>query len=270
MTIETEYEIRMQGGYNVLKYPVKVAIADDNKEFVTIMQDHLSQQPNIELVGVAYDGEQILNIIKEREPDVVVLDIVMPLIDGIGVLEQIKLSQGKRPRIIALTAWGQETLVQRIVELGVDYYILKPFNLDVLTGRIKQLLATPERKVIPRATESRPVEVEVTNIIREIGIPAHIKGYQYVREAITMIVSDIEILGCVTKVLYPTVAQKYSTTPSRVERAIRHSIEVAWSRGNMDKINQLFGCTVNVDKGKPTNSEFMAMIADKLRIEMRA
>jgi len=254
----------------VTRRAIKVAIADDSKEFSSIMQEHLSQEPDIELVGVAYDGEQILNIIKEREPDVVVLDIIMPQLDGIGVLERIQLSGSKRPKIIALTALGQESLVQRIMELGVDYYLLKPLNLDMLTKRIKQLIGTPERTVIPRAIESRPVDFEVTDVIREIGIPAHIKGYQYLREAITMIVADNNFLGSVTKELYPTVAQKYSTTPSRVERAIRHSIEVAWNRGNIDLINQLFGCTVNKDKGKPTNSEFMAMIADKLRMEMRA
>jgi len=254
----------------VTRRAIKVAIADDSKEFSSIIQEHLSQEHDVELVGVAYDGEQILNIIKEREPDVVVLDIIMPQLDGIGVLERIQLSGSKRPKIIALTALGQESLVQRIMELGVDYYLLKPLNLDMLTKRIKQLIGTPERTVIPRAIESRPVDFEVTDVIREIGIPAHIKGYQYLREAITMIVADNNFLGSVTKELYPTVAQKYSTTPSRVERAIRHSIEVAWNRGNIDLINQLFGCTVNKDKGKPTNSEFMAMIADKLRMEMRA
>jgi len=250
--------------------PVKVAIADDNKEFTAIIQEHLEGQPDIELVGVAHNGEEILNIIKDSEPDVVVLDIIMPHLDGIGVLERIKLSAGYRPKIIALTALGQESLVSRIIELGVDYYLLKPFSVDVLTKRIKQLIGAPEQKTALRIIESRPVDVEVTNIIRELGIPAHIKGYQYLREAIAMIVADIDFLGAVTKELYPTVAEKFSTTPSRVERAIRHSIEVAWSRGNMEMINKLFGCTVNADKGKPTNSEFMALIADKLRMEMRA
>ena len=255
---------------------IKVAIADDSKELSSLLQEHLSRDPDIELVGVAYDGEQILNIVAEKDPDVVVLDIIMPHLDGIGVLERIRLSESKRPKIIALTALGQEGLVQRLIELGVDYYLLKPFNLDMLTKRIKQMAGDPERTVshqatsIPQVFESRPIDVEVTQVIREIGIPAHIKGYQYLREAITMLVADINFLGAVTKELYPTVAQKFSTTPSRVERAIRHSIEVAWNRGNMDMINQLFGCTVNMDKGKPTNSEFMAMIADKLRMQRRA
>ena len=253
------------------RFAIKVAIADDNKKFASIIYEHLSQQPGIELVGVAYDGEQILNIIEQREPDVVLLDIIMPHLDGIEVLERINLSPSKRPKIIALTALGQETLVQRIIELGVDYYLIKPFNLDVMTKRIKQLLGPLERTVIPLTViESCPVDAEVTTIIRNIGIPAHIKGYQYLREAITMIVGDSGFLGAVTKKLYPTVARKYSTTPSRVETAIRHSIEVAWNRRNKDMINGLYGYTINIDKGKPTNSEFMALVAEKLRMATNA
>ena len=254
----------------MIGHVIKVAIAGNNKEFFSIMREHLSQQPGIELVGVAYGGEQILNIIKEMEPDVVLLDIVMPHFDGMGVLERIKLFNSKRPKIISLIILGQETLDQHIIELGIDYYLLKPYNLDVITKRIKQLLGSPERTVIPRALASCPVDVEVTNFIHKIGIPAHLKGYQYLREAITMIVGNIGILGAVTKELYPAVARKYSTTPSRVETAIRHSIEVAWTRDNMDKINGLFQYTINMDKRRPTNLEFMALIADNIRMEMRA
>ncbi|MDU4960435.1 MAG: sporulation transcription factor Spo0A [Sporomusaceae bacterium] len=251
---------------------IKVAIADDNREFAEIMQEFLQQQPDIELVGIAFNGEEILNVIQEKKPDVLVLDIIMPHLDGIGVLERLNCSGEKRPKIIVLTALGQESVTQRVVELGADYYILKPFNMDVLLNRIRQLagIITSQRPAVAQAIKARPVDVEVTGIIREIGIPAHIKGYQYLRDAIMMIVNEIELLGAVTKVLYPMIADKYSTTPSRVERAIRHAIEVAWSRGNMDMINRIFGYTVKLEKGKPTNSEFMAMIADKLRMEMRA
>jgi two-component system response regulator (stage 0 sporulation protein A) len=256
----------------MIRETIKVAIADDNREFAGIMQEYLLQQPDIDLVGVAYNGEEILTIIGEKKPDVVILDIIMPHLDGIGVLERINASNEKRPKIIMLTAFGQESITQRVVELGADYYILKPFNMDVLASRIRQLASviTSQRPVVAQAIKARPLDVEVTNIIREIGIPAHIKGYQYLRDAIMMIISEIELLGAVTKVLYPMIAEKYSTTPSRVERAIRHAIEVAWSRGNMDMINRIFGYTVKLEKGKPTNSEFMAMIADKLRMEMRA
>jgi len=237
------------------------------------MNEYLSQQPDIEVVGVAYNGEQIISIIDEKKPDVVILDIIMPHLDGIGVLERINTTGGKRPKIIMLTAFGQETITQRVVELGADYYVLKPFNMEVLVSRIRQLagmITTQRPQVTAQAIKAKSVDVEVTNIIREIGIPAHIKGYQYLRDAIMMIISEIELLGAVTKVLYPMIAEKYSTTPSRVERAIRHAIEVAWNRGNIDMINRLFGYTVKLEKGKPTNSEFMAMIADRLRMEMRA
>ncbi|CQR74073.1 Stage 0 sporulation protein A [Sporomusa ovata DSM 2662] len=261
----------------MVRETIKVAIADDNKEFSDILQECLNREPDIELVGVAYNGEQILSIIEEKMPDVIILDIIMPHLDGLGVLERLNLSNNtKRPKIIMLTAFGQETITQRVVELGADYYVLKPFNMDVLISRIRQLagMISVTHPVTAAATmpvvKSRPIDVEVTNIIREIGIPAHIKGYQYLRDAIMMIVAEVELLGAVTKVLYPMIAEKYSTTPSRVERAIRHAIEVAWNRGNIEMINKIFGYTIKLDKGKPTNSEFMAMIADKLRMEMRA
>lgn len=249
---------------------IRVVIADDNREFSEIMQEYLNQQPDIDLVGVAYNGEEVLTLVSEHKPDIIVLDIIMPHLDGIGVLEQLNNMQIRRPKVIMLTAFGQENITQRVVELGADYYVLKPFNMDVLLNRIRQLSnnLTSQRPTSPFKVKT--LDVEVTNIIREIGIPAHIKGYQYLRDAIIMIVHEIELLGAVTKVLYPMIADKYVTTPSRVERAIRHAIEVAWNRGNIDMINRLFGYTVKVDKGKPTNSEFMAMIADKLRMEIRA
>lgn len=256
----------------MLRETIKVAIADDNRDFADIMQECLGQQADINLVGVAFNGEEILTIIDEKKPDVIILDIIMPHLDGIGVLERINAMSGKRPKVIMLTALGHENITQRVVELGADYYILKPFNMDVLISRIRQLATTisAQRPSAVNLIKARPLDVEVTNIIREIGIPAHIKGYQYLRDAIMAIINEIELLGAVTKVLYPMIAEKYSTTPSRVERAIRHAIEVAWSRGNIDMINRLFGYTVKLEKGKPTNSEFMAMIADKLRMEIRA
>ncbi|MBP2649347.1 MAG: sporulation transcription factor Spo0A [Firmicutes bacterium] len=258
----------------MIRERIKVAIADDNREFVEIMQECLNQQQDIQLVGVAYNGEEILEIINTKQPDIVVLDIIMPHLDGIGVLENINSTMGaRRPKVIMLTALGHENITQRVVELGADYYILKPFNMDVLISRIRQSansITAQRPAATAQAIKARPLDVEVTTIIREIGIPAHIKGYQYLRDAIIMIINEVELLGAVTKVLYPMIAEKYSTTPSRVERAIRHAIEVAWSRGNMDMINRLFGYTVKLEKGKPTNSEFMAMIADKLRMEMRA
>lgn len=258
----------------MFKEQIKVAIADDNREFSDLMQEYLGQQSDIEVVGVGYNGEQILTIIEEKKPDIVILDIIMPHLDGIGVLERLNAVGGQRPRIIMLTAFGQESITQRVVELGADYYVLKPFNMEVLLSRIRQMAGSVITQQRPAATiassiKIRPLDVEVTNIIREIGIPAHIKGYQYLRDAIMMIINEIELLGAVTKVLYPQIAEKYATTPSRVERAIRHAIEVAWNRGNIEMINRLFGYTIKLEKGKPTNSEFMAMIADKLRMEIQ-
>lgn len=257
---------------------IKVAIADDNKEFTEILQEYILRENDIELVGIAYNGEEILTIIEAKSPDVIILDLIMPHLDGIGVLERLNVgSNVKRPKIVMLTAFGQENITQRTVELGADYYVLKPFNMEVLISRIRQLAGFPVtvRHVhssgnASQSPKTRPLDIEVTNMIREIGIPAHIKGYQYLRDAIMMIIAEVELLGAVTKVLYPMIAEKYNTTPSRVERAIRHAIEVAWNRGNIDMINKLFGYTIKIDKGKPTNSEFMAMIADRLRMDMKA
>ncbi|MDL2280879.1 sporulation transcription factor Spo0A [Selenomonadales bacterium OttesenSCG-928-I06] len=253
---------------------IKVAIADDNREFIDVLEEYISREPDIELVGKAHNGEKILSIIESEHPDIIILDIIMPHLDGIGVLEKINSLGSKRPKIIMLTAFGQENITQRVAELGADYYILKPFNMEVLISRIRQLAGTQQYNsplaVNINANKTKPMDLEVTNIIREIGIPAHIKGYQYLRDAIMMIVAEVELLGAVTKVLYPMIAEKYNTTPSRVERAIRHAIEVAWNRGNIEMINKLFGYTIKIDKGKPTNSEFMAMIADKLRMDIRA
>ncbi|HIE13156.1 MAG TPA: sporulation transcription factor Spo0A [Desulfotomaculum sp.] len=251
--------------------PVRVLIADDNREFCELLKDFLSQQPDFELVGVAYNGLEALQILEETRPNVVILDIIMPHLDGIGVLEKFASTPvSYRPKFIVLTALGQEAVTQRAVELGADYYIVKPFNFSVLASRIKQLgdgIASAPPFVAP--SKPRNLDMAVTNIIHEIGVPAHVKGYHYLRDAILMVVEEINLLGGITKELYPMIAQKYNTTPSRVERAIRHAIELAWDRGNVDAISKFFGYTVSTAKGKPTNSEFIAMIADKLRLETK-
>lgn len=206
----------------------------------------------------------------------------MPHLDGLGVLEKLNsMNINPMPRIIVLSAVGQDKITQRAITLGADYYVVKPFDMDVFTKRIRQMfnntISSDETKrtvSIMDTTEikvnrSEPIDLEseITSIIHEIGVPAHIKGYMYLREAISMVVNDIELLSAVTKELYPSIAKKYNTTASRVERAIRHAIEVAWSRGQVDTINKLFGYTIHNDKGKPTNSEFIAMVADKLRLK---
>jgi two-component system response regulator (stage 0 sporulation protein A) len=248
--------------------PIKVLVADDNREFCELLSQYIGSQPDLRLVGSAQNGRQVLDLLQQDTPDVIVLDIIMPHLDGIGVLEQINATPWeKRPKVIVLTAFGQESITQRVVDLGADYYILKPFDLSVLAKRIRQICNQPQGRTAPQ--EQKNLDVEVTGVLHEIGIPAHIKGYLYLREAVCLVVQRIELLGGVTKELYPTIAKKFNTTPSRVERAIRHAIEVAWNRGNVDLIHSLFGHTINSDRGKPTNSEFIAMVADKLRMELR-
>lgn len=250
---------------------IRVLIADDNREFCLLLKECIEGQEDLELSGVAHNGLEVLDKVTQLQPDVIILDIIMPHLDGIGVLEKLnQMELERKPKVIMLTAFGQEKITQKVVELGADYYVLKPFNLSVLVNRIRQLVScdgAQPRRAQPRG---KNLDMEVTEIIHEIGIPAHIKGYLYLREAILMVVQRVELLGGVTKELYPAIAQKYKTTPSRVERAIRHAIEVAWSRGNVDMINSLFGHTVSQERGKPTNSEFIAMVADKLRMQLKA
>ncbi len=250
---------------------IKVLIGDDNREFCELVREYMLSQADLELVGIAHNGLEVIEAVEQHQPDVVVLDIIMPHLDGIGVLERLNASNlSKRPKVIMLTAFGQESITQRVLQLGADYYVLKPFSLDVLANRVRQLAngGTPPISVLT-TQKDRNIDTEVTAIIHEIGIPAHIKGYRYLREAILMVVDRVELLGGITKELYPTIARNHNTTPSRVERAIRHAIEVAWSRGNVETINKLFGHTVNRERGKPTNSEFIAMVADKLRMESK-
>ncbi|WP_164218095.1 sporulation transcription factor Spo0A [Virgibacillus sp. YIM 98842] len=254
---------------------ISVVLVDDNKELVQLMEDYFDEQEDIEVIGTAYNGKDCLSLLEETKPDVLLLDIIMPHVDGLNVLNSIKDDPDK-PHVIMLTAFGQEEVMKKAVDYGASYFILKPFDLDNLSDQIRQVqgnsasLPSSSRKGIKREKKKQDLEASITNIIHEIGVPAHIKGYMYLREAITMVYNDIELLGSITKVLYPDIAKKYNTTSSRVERAIRHAIEVAWSRGNIDSISALFGYTISITKAKPTNSEFIAMVADRLRLEHRA
>ncbi len=255
---------------------IKVLVADDNREFCGILKSYFSNDADFQLIDVCTNGMEVINVLQKETVEVLILDLIMPYMDGIGVLEKINvMNLEKRPRIIILTAFGQENITQKAVQLGVDYYILKPFDLEVLGDRVRQVVRDIKGddspiSISPSSTpikNSRNLEVEVTRVIHEIGVPAHVKGYQYLRDAIMLVVDEINYLGAVTKELYPTIAQKYDTTPSRVERAIRHAIELAWDRGDVEKINKVFGYTISGEKGKPTNSEFIAIIADRLRLE---
>jgi two-component system response regulator (stage 0 sporulation protein A) len=261
---------------------INVLIADDNKDFCDIISEYLQKQEDIDVVGIANDGLEVMDMIYTTQPDILVLDIIMPHLDGLGVLEKLNSSDMEViPKIIVLSAVGQDKITQRAISLGADYYIVKPFDLEIFVKRMRELILDESTEIEKRpliasnvsqigSTKNSSLESGVTNIIHEIGVPAHIKGYQYLREAIMMVVNNIELLSGITKELYPSIAEKFNTTPSRVERAIRHAIEVAWNRGRIDTINKLFGYTVHDEKGKPTNGEFIAMIADKLRMQSKS
>lgn len=259
---------------------MNIAIADDNERMVQLLDRIVSSDEELEVVGKAGNGEELIEIIKEKKPDVVLLDIIMPKLDGLTVMDRINHEPNlKKPAFIVISAVSQEKMTEDAFEMGADYYILKPFDNDTVVNRIKRVrtrqLRTASKTKKVNAYESQKaymennLETDVTNIIHEVGVPAHIKGYQYLRDAIIMSVGDMEMLNSITKILYPTIAKRHQTTPSRVERAIRHAIEVAWSRGKMDTIEELFGYTVSNGKGKPTNSEFIALIADRIRLEYK-
>jgi two-component system, response regulator, stage 0 sporulation protein A len=258
---------------------IKVLLVDDNKELVIMLENYINAQTDMEVVGVAFNGQDCLPLVKDKKPDVLVLDIIMPHLDGLAVLDRLRAGLVEKiPNVIMLTAFGQEDVTKKAVDLGASYFILKPFDMEHLISNIRQVVgkgsAVTKRNAPSLVSnyESKPrnLDASITSIIHEIGVPAHIKGYMYLREAISMVYNDIELLGSITKVLYPDIAKKFNTTASRVERAIRHAIEVAWSRGNIDSISTLFGYTISMSKAKPTNSEFIAMVADKLRLEHKA
>ncbi len=254
---------------------IKICLVDDNKELIQMLEDFFATQEDIEVIGVAHNGKECLEMLQNLEPDVLILDLIMPHLDGLAVLHELKGAEGEVPNVIMLTAFGQEEVMKKAVELGASYFILKPFDLEYLANQIRQtkgkvspiFTSTMNLSVGKTKTKRKNLESSITEIIHEIGVPAHIKGYMYLREAITMVYNDIELLGSITKVLYPDIAKEFNTTSSRVERAIRHAIEVAWNRGNVDSIANLFGYTVSASKTKPTNSEFIAMVADRLRLE---
>ena len=279
---------------------ITILIADDNPEFANTLTNYIEEDSKFEIIAIAKDGKQAVEMIVNTQPDVVLLDVIMPHLDGIGVLERINAANMKKhPICIMLSAVGQEKITQRALELGAEYYAIKPFDINVLLNRIKDLklhkqqpqfintninnyninnvngyinreIKAPYIEISPeKKKDEENLEALVTNVIHEVGVPAHIKGYQYLREAIMMVVNNIDIINQITKQLYPDIANKYETTPSRVERAIRHAIEVAWTRGQAETVENIFGYTISAAKGKPTNSEFIAMIADKLRLELK-
>ncbi len=259
---------------------LNVAIVDDNEKIRSLLKEIVSKDKDLQVIGMAADGEEACQMIKEKEPDVVLLDMIMPKLDGLGVLERIHndVQLNKYPSFIMVSAVGSEKVTEAAFARGASYYIMKPFDDEIIIERIKSLYSSeikitrnkvvnPYEKVA--SASEKTLEEVITEMIHDVGVPAHIKGYQYLREAILMSVEDMDMLNSVTKILYPEVAKKYKTTPSRVERAIRHAIEVAWSRGKVDTIEEMFGYTISQGKGKPTNSEFIALITDKIRMEQQ-
>lgn len=271
-----------------MREKVSVLIADDNQEFSHTLSTYINLQEDMEVIGMAKDGNEAIEMIANTNPDVVLLDVIMPHLDGLGVLERVNgMKSEKKPICIMLSAVGQDKITQKAILLGAEYYVVKPFDIELLIKRIREIKyfkpnQTSNNFIAKEAKQQyidiskedskkeENLEALVTNIIHEVGVPAHIKGYQYLREAIIMVVNDIDVINQITKSLYPKIAFKFNTTPSRVERAIRHAIEVAWGRGQQEAVENIFGYTISAAKGKPTNSEFIAMIADKLRLELKS
>lgn len=255
------------------KRKIRVVVIDDNPGIREIVSSYIEHQEDMDVVGLASNGLEGIEIIREKQPDVVILDMIMPKLDGLGVLEQInQYPIENRPSFICLSAVGQEDLIRKAIGLGAKYYMIKPFDMDMVMKRIRELAGGQAFVKIsaPVPDKGKNIEEKITNIFLLIGIPAHIKGYHFLREAIKMVVENGDIINSITKELYPGIAKKFKTTPSKVERAIRHAIDVAWNRGKVENINQLFGYKVYDSNDKPTNGEFIALIADKLNMERSA
>jgi len=244
----------------------RILIADTSESYRRGLAENLDQEPDFQVVGRTEDGMQLLQLARELEPDAVVMDLVLVGMEGLEAVEQLA-ALPKRPKILILTKYTRGAIIEEAADRGADYYITKPCRAGTVCERLRSLVAAecPE----PEEDSRVALESRVTAIIHEVGVPAHIKGYQYLREAILIAIDDMDVINAVTKVLYPEVAKRFGTTASRVERAVRHAIEVAWDRGDLDTLQKYFGFTVSNSKGKPTNSEFIAMIADRLQLDMK-
>ncbi len=241
----------------------KIVLADASEEFRQMLADMIQGEADLTVCAQTGSGEELLDLVAVHKPDVVIMDLMLAGMDGLEVLEELGED---RPRTLVLSSFNNPSIAGQIAQRGGDYCMLKPCRVQSVVGRARELAGGKTGSQIQEETSSRDLERQVTAIIHEIGVPAHIKGYQYLREAIGLAVDDMEIINAVTKVLYPTVAKKFNTTSSRVERAIRHAIEVAWDRGDLETLQKYFGYTVSNAKGKPTNSEFIAMIADRISL----
>ena len=256
---------------------VRVVVADDNAQLQGMIAEYLRQQSGIEIVGVASNGLEALRLVQAELPDVLICDMIMPQMDGYGVLEQLaSMRLAKRPGVIALTALGRDDFITRAINLGACYYMVKPFDFSILAQRVFETAGELE---LADAISSRlkkdgggeeNLEERIANLFLTVGIPAHIKGYQYLREAVKMVIDNPDLMGRITKELYPGIAHRFGTTSSKVERAIRHAIEVAWNRGRIEALDEAFGRNVCSLDDKPTNGEFIALVSDRLRIKESA
>lgn len=247
---------------------IKLLLTEEPNEFDEETVRFLSNK-NFALYYASKDGEELLNKIKEINPDVVMFDLFLTRLDGISVMRHIRQGEGAKPLFIAFSTFRSALLEQEAMNNGASYFVMKPYNIKDLSENIIMLMNTKNTLTDNIGKVNLNIEVKITEILHQIGVPAHIKGYHYLRDSIQMSVEKPEIINAVTKELYPSVALKYETTSSRVERAIRHAIEVAWDRGDVDVLNSYFGYTIHNSRGKPTNSEFIAMISDKLRLQLK-
>ena len=258
-----------------MKEKISIYLVDDSQELLNVVKQALHTSENYQLIGSSLDGKAFLNLMSGKQVDILILDLIMPHIDGLSVLQELKKQRINIKHIIAITPFINDLILQSIQKYPIDYVLMKPFDVDSLIEKLN-VVSGFESKLENEYDASKAkilqesqLENEITELLHEIGIPAHIKGYMYLRSAILQTYLNADFLGQITKVLYPEIAKQYTTSASRVERAIRHAIEVAWNRGNIDAIDDIFGYTISASKAKPTNSEFIAMISDKLRLQHR-
>ncbi len=246
----------------------RILMIDDNKHLVDMVKEYFAKISDIEIVLDAKDGNEGITLIDKRKEDydVILLDLIMPNKDGLSVLEYMN-NNNVNKKVIVLTSYNNQETIRKVSELGANYFILKPFELTDLEAKIRKVKKDLSRNKASLDLFHNNLQISITKTLHELGVPSHIKGYQYIREGITIVYKRPEIIGGITKELYPEIAKKYNSTVSRVERAIRHAIEVSWNRGNWDLMEEIFGHSVDIDKAKPTNSEFIVTIADKLRLE---
>jgi two-component system response regulator (stage 0 sporulation protein A) len=248
---------------------IKVLVVDDNVGLVGLIKEYFSSSEKVEIIANASNGAEAIKIIKEGKIDfdLMLLDLVMPVKDGIAVLDYMRDNNIKK-KVIVMTSYNEEQTIRDVSEYGVRYYCLKPFDLEDLNNKIIQTIVNKKNNEKIIELENKDIQIQVTKLLHALGIPSHIKGYQFIRSAILMVYENPGFIGGITKELYPDLSIKFNTSIQRVERAIRHAIEVSWLRGDIDLMEEIFGHSVDIDRAKPTNSEFIVTIADKLRLEM--